>query len=83
MPSWMIHLNYLIAFTSGIVSFFAPCVVPLLPIYIGYVTGVSAWDLKTFGYKHYFKKILLITDTYKYLYSWLFDIAFRLGYQIR
>jgi len=27
--------------------------------------------------------ILLLTDTYKYLYSWIFDVAFRLGYQIR
>jgi len=34
-------LNLLIAFTGGVVSFFAPCVVPLLPAYIGYIAGVS------------------------------------------
>ena len=55
----MVDLDIPIAFWAGVVSFFSPCVGPLLPAYIGYVTGVSARDLKTFGYKPYFKKILL------------------------
>ena len=39
-------LNFPIAFSAGLISFFAPCVVPLLPAYIAYVTGVSLDDLK-------------------------------------
>jgi len=42
------EINFLVAFTSGIVSFFAPCVVPLLPAYVGYITGVSLSDVARF-----------------------------------
>lgn len=37
-------LNILVAFTGGLVSFFAPCVVPLLPTYVAYIFGVSVKD---------------------------------------
>jgi cytochrome c-type biogenesis protein len=52
-------INAPIAFGAGLVSFFAPCVVPLLPAYIGYVTGVSVKELKDEGYSPYIKKLLL------------------------
>lgn len=48
----MLHLllvfdiSFPVAFVSGIVSFFAPCVVSLLPAYVAYVTGVSLQELK-------------------------------------
>ena len=32
---------------AGLVSFFSPCVVPLLPGYLSYVTGVGVQDLDT------------------------------------
>ena len=54
----MMDLNFPVAFGAGLVSFFAPCVIPLLPAYIGYVTGVSAKDLKEKGYTPYIKKML-------------------------
>jgi len=34
-----------VAMIAGLVSFFSPCVVPLLPGYVSYVTGLSAADL--------------------------------------
>jgi cytochrome c-type biogenesis protein len=34
-----------IAILAGLVSFFSPCVIPLLPGYLSYVTGVAAQDL--------------------------------------
>lgn len=34
-----------VAVLAGIVSFFSPCVVPLLPGYLSYMTGVGAADL--------------------------------------
>jgi cytochrome c-type biogenesis protein len=34
-----------VALLAGIVSFFSPCVVPLLPGYLSYMTGVAAADL--------------------------------------
>ena len=35
-----------VALVAGLVSFFSPCVVPLLPGYISYVTGLSGADLE-------------------------------------
>lgn len=34
-----------IAALAGLVSFFSPCVLPLVPGYLSYVTGVSGADL--------------------------------------
>lgn len=38
-------VSILIAFTAGILSFISPCVLPLVPSYITYVTGVSFKEL--------------------------------------
>jgi cytochrome c-type biogenesis protein len=35
-----------VAFVVGVVSFFTPCILPLLPGYISYVSGVSGEDLE-------------------------------------
>ncbi len=37
----MNSLSIITALIAGIGSFFAPCVLPLLPAYVGYVTGIS------------------------------------------
>ena len=31
-----------IAFLAGLLSFLSPCVLPLIPVYLGYLTGVAA-----------------------------------------
>ncbi|AXT83885.1 cytochrome C biogenesis protein ResC [Aeromicrobium sp. A1-2] len=36
-----------VAVLAGLISFFSPCVVPLLPGYLSYVSGVAAQDLET------------------------------------
>jgi cytochrome c-type biogenesis protein len=38
-----------VALIAGLVSFFSPCVVPLLPGYLSYVTGLSGADIVTNG----------------------------------
>src|ERR687889_881591 len=35
-----------VALAAGAVSFFSPCVVPLLPGYVSYATGLSGADLE-------------------------------------
>lgn len=35
-------LSVPIAFVAGLLSFLSPCVLPLIPVYIGYLTGVTA-----------------------------------------
>lgn len=36
-----------VAFLAGLVSFFSPCVVPLLPGYLSYVSGVAVTELES------------------------------------
>ncbi|GBD95838.1 MAG TPA: cytochrome c biogenesis protein CcdA [Nitrospirae bacterium] len=38
-------ISYPLAFLAGILSFLSPCVLPLLPSYVSYITGVSFEDL--------------------------------------
>ena len=38
-------LGVAIAFTAGVLSFLSPCVLPLVPSYIGFVTGLSLEDM--------------------------------------
>ncbi|WP_050607448.1 cytochrome c biogenesis protein/redoxin [Clostridium niameyense] len=33
------HISFFLVFLEGILSFFSPCVIPLLPIYISYLAG--------------------------------------------
>lgn len=40
-------LSALVAFAAGIVSFASPCVVPLVPGYLSYMTGLSGEELST------------------------------------
>lgn len=41
------QLNVATAFLAGIVSFVSPCVLPLVPSYLSFLTGTSLEDLKT------------------------------------
>lgn len=70
----MFDVSFPIAFVAGVVSFFAPCVVPLLPAYVGYVTGVSAKDLQTQGYERYRTKLLISSIFYILGFSLIFVI---------
>ena len=40
-------LELFIAFGAGLISFLSPCVLPLIPGYVSYVTGSSLQDLTT------------------------------------
>ena len=33
------NLSLATAFVAGLISFFSPCVLPLVPVYLGYMTG--------------------------------------------
>jgi cytochrome c-type biogenesis protein len=41
----MPHVSLLMAFTAGIISFLSPCVLPLVPGYISFVSGVSVEEM--------------------------------------
>ena len=33
------HISFLLVFLEGLLSFLSPCVLPLLPVYMGYLAG--------------------------------------------
>jgi len=45
----MTEVSFPLAFAAGILSFLSPCVLPLVPSYITFITGVSFEDLKEGG----------------------------------
>ena len=40
----MNDISYIVAFTGGLLSFFSPCVLPLVPAYIANLAGITALD---------------------------------------
>ena len=43
----MTDISYIVAFTAGLLSFFSPCVLPLVPAYIANLAGTTAIDTET------------------------------------
>ncbi|MBM3118870.1 MAG: cytochrome C biogenesis protein CcsB [Chloroflexi bacterium] len=43
----MTEVPYIVAFTGGLLSFFSPCILPLVPAYLANLAGVTAIDPKT------------------------------------
>ncbi len=41
------NISFMIAFSAGFLSFISPCVLPLVPSYVSYITGLSLDDLCT------------------------------------
>ncbi len=66
------EITYPVAFGAGLVSFFAPCMIPLLPAYISYVAGVSLHELKKDNFHKYSRKIFFSSVFYVLGFSLLF-----------
>jgi len=51
----------ILAFGGGIISFVSPCVLPLVPAYISFVSGVSVEELRDESRKKKHKKVLFLS----------------------
>ena len=40
------EVSYFVALTSGLLAFFTPCILPLLPVYFGYLAGEAVTSLE-------------------------------------
>ena len=40
-----LRLTFAVAFTAGLLSFLSPCVLPLIPSYVGFITGLTLEEL--------------------------------------
>jgi cytochrome c-type biogenesis protein len=69
------EITYWIAFTAGILSFASPCVLPLIPSYLTYITGLSFSQLED---SHRAAKIRLTVLLHSLSFIFGFSVVFVL-----
>lgn len=68
----MAELNLFVAFTAGLASFLTPCVVPLVPTYVSFISGVSFSELSKESSARYTSVVLLNSLLYILGFSFVF-----------
>jgi len=63
---------YPVAFLFGLLSFFSPCILPLLPAYFSFITGYSMEDLTTGNNSAIRKKVVFSTTAFVLGFSTVF-----------
>ncbi|NKB81863.1 MAG: cytochrome c biogenesis protein CcdA [Nitrospirales bacterium] len=56
------HISMFAAFSAGLLSFVSPCVLPLVPSYISYITGLSIDDLSNATQRQLFRKSIILNS---------------------
>lgn len=54
------NISYIVAFAAGLLTYLSPCLLPLIPAFIAYITGVSFQDLKDEGKKKALRKKTIV-----------------------
>jgi cytochrome c-type biogenesis protein len=65
-------MNFFVAFLAGLLTFFSPCIFPLIPSYISYVTGFSVDDLSHGDKKRLLKRSILGSLSFILGFSFIF-----------
>lgn len=65
-------VSYWAAFIAGLLSFFSPCVLPLIPAYFTFISGFSLEELTTLKGKDVRRKVMLSTCSYVLGFSLIF-----------
>ncbi len=68
----MEHINLAVAFAAGVLGFFSPCVVPLIPGYLSFVSGFSLWEMQLTERRRYLGRVLLATSVFVLGFSVIF-----------
>jgi len=71
-------VSLLVAFFSGLLSFFSPCVLPLIPLYLSFITGLSIEQLDR-GNKNVLAEILLFCSGFSLVFISLGASAISFG----
>jgi len=56
------QISLIAAFSAGLLSFVSPCVLPLVPSYISYITGLSIEQLTDASEREKFKKAIVLNS---------------------
>ena len=58
----MTDVNILVAFTAGIFSFLSPCVLPMIPSYLSFISGVSLEEMRSAHFASHIRKQVLLNS---------------------
>lgn len=73
-------MNWLIAFFGGIITFVSPCILPLIPVYLAYISGISFQELSSQDVKKPFLRIFLSTVLFVLGFTFIFTLLAALFY---
>ncbi|MFO0767123.1 MAG: cytochrome c biogenesis CcdA family protein [Nitrospiraceae bacterium] len=62
MTDAMPSISLVAAFSAGLLSFVSPCVLPLVPSYISYITGLSVEQLTDVSERSRFRKAIILNS---------------------
>ncbi|MGH2670109.1 MAG: cytochrome c biogenesis CcdA family protein [bacterium] len=60
----MIEVNLILAFAAGVLGFLSPCVVPLIPGYLSFVSGLSLAEMSVEERRRHVGRVLLATTLF-------------------
>ena len=60
MSESLTQISMIAAFSAGLLSFVSPCVLPLVPSYISYITGLSIEQLTDANARSQFKRAIVV-----------------------
>lgn len=67
-------VSFILVFLEGIISFFSPCVIPLIPVYVSYLAGSTKLEGEDGGFSFSRKKVFLHTVSFVLGISFAFFI---------
>ena len=73
------EVSYFMAFSAGLLSFFSPCVLPLIPAYLSYITGLTIEEYSHAVDSKAKRRIVLNTLSFIAGFSFIFIIVFGAG----
>ncbi len=60
----MSNISLTIAFAAGVLGFLSPCILPLIPGYVSFVSGVSLQDMEAAERRRHLGRVLLTTGLF-------------------
>jgi len=73
------EVTYLVAFSAGLLSFFSPCVLPLIPAYLSYITGMSIEEYSKELHGTAKRRVILNTVFFILGFAFIFIFVFGAG----
>ncbi len=73
------EVSYFVAFSAGVLSFFSPCVLPLIPAYLSYITGMSIEQYTSELGPAAKRRVVINTLCFIAGFSFIFIIVFGAG----